>query len=88
MPNLNGTGPQGVGPKTGRGMGNCAPGAAQRPGLGRGLGRGFGWRRFPGRNYAQPNQQPEKEMLEDELKALRQEKKEIESRLKELQEKK
>jgi hypothetical protein len=25
MPNLDGTGPQGKGPQTGRGLGNCSP---------------------------------------------------------------
>ncbi|KPJ68933.1 MAG: hypothetical protein AMJ45_01455 [Syntrophobacter sp. DG_60] len=50
MPAGNGTGPFGLGPMTGRGMGYCAgyglPGyAAPRPrlGLGRGRGRGFRW---------------------------------------------
>ena len=35
MPKLDGTGPRGQGPRTGRGMGNCS-------GIGRGWGRGFG----------------------------------------------
>lgn len=41
MPGYDGTGPNGQGPMTGRGMGYCtgAPGA----GYGRGFGRGFGW---------------------------------------------
>ncbi len=48
MPNLDGTGPQGQGPRTGRGMGNCPandknlPTNNRRPlGQGGGLGRGF-----------------------------------------------
>jgi len=50
MPNRDGTGPEGKGPRTGRGMGNCPPIAGEllndsrpRRGLGpcgRGLGRG------------------------------------------------
>ncbi len=47
MPNRDGTGPEGKGPKTGRQMGNCN-GAEPQRGLGRGcrpcgrgLGRGF-----------------------------------------------
>lgn len=48
MPNKDGTGPQGLGPKTGRGMGNCAPttnipAENQNPNfvrMGNGLGRG------------------------------------------------
>lgn len=45
MPFGDGTGPRGVGPRTGRGMGVC-PGSGFGPGIGfcrgRGLGRGFG----------------------------------------------
>ncbi|MDD3013595.1 MAG: DUF5320 domain-containing protein [Candidatus Gastranaerophilales bacterium] len=40
MPNLNGTGPMGQGPMTGRGLGNC-----------QGADRGFGFRRFRGRGF-------------------------------------
>ena len=48
MPGLNGTGPNGQGPMTGRGMGNCNTTEnvnTARPfgaGLGRGFGRGMG----------------------------------------------
>jgi len=58
MPGGNGTGPEGLGPMTGRGAGFCAgyslPGYANSVGgrgmgmgrgRGRGLGRGFGWGR-------------------------------------------
>ena len=48
MPNRDGTGPEGKGPKTGRQMGDCEgakPVAGRRLGLGRGLGRGRGFRR-------------------------------------------
>lgn len=41
MPNLDGTGPQGKGPMTGRATGNC-PGAFPRMGMGQGFGRGLG----------------------------------------------
>ena len=44
MPNRDGTGPEGKGPRTGRQMGNCKdvkPIAGRRLGLGRWLGRGF-----------------------------------------------
>lgn len=55
MPGGNGTGPMGMGPMTGRGMGYCAgytrpgfvnPGFGHGTGWGRGRGRGFGmgWR--------------------------------------------
>ncbi|MCA2001600.1 MAG: DUF5320 domain-containing protein [Chloroflexi bacterium] len=38
MPQQDGTGPNGQGPRTGRGMGNCAGQGGSR--VGRGLGRG------------------------------------------------
>lgn len=51
MPGFDGTGPQGYGPMTGGGRGNCRPGGGVSPrefgrgfgrGQGRGGGRGFG----------------------------------------------
>ena len=88
MPRGDRTGPNGQGPMTGRRMGFCAgfnaPGF-MNPGFRRGFGRGFAWGAF------QPIIQPqviteaeEKEFLEDELKALKQEIEEIQKRLKEL----
>ena len=54
MPGRNGTGPDGEGARTGRGLGNCTPKAnddktldENRQGLGRGRGMGLG--RGPGR---------------------------------------
>ncbi|MBR9693193.1 DUF134 domain-containing protein [Candidatus Woesearchaeota archaeon] len=47
MPNRDGTGPEGKGPRTGRGLGKCAPSdeeTAPVPGRGMGLGRGRGRR--------------------------------------------
>ncbi len=44
MPNKDGTGPNGEGPKTGRGLGPCGNGIPRGGGRGRGLGRGL--RRF------------------------------------------
>lgn len=40
MPNKDGTGPQGAGPRTGRQMGNCE--GTTPLGYSRGFGRGFG----------------------------------------------
>lgn len=43
MPNRDGTGPQGKGPRTGRGLGDCKDGESPQPRgrcLGKGLGRG------------------------------------------------
>lgn len=39
MPRLNGMGPNGQGPLTGKGMGNCAGGQGGAAGFGAGLGR-------------------------------------------------
>lgn len=46
MPQQDGTGPNGQGARTGRGMGNCnrQSGRGQGRGLGRGQGRGMGRR--------------------------------------------
>ncbi|MBS3099889.1 DUF5320 domain-containing protein [Candidatus Pacearchaeota archaeon] len=42
MPNMDKTGPQGMGAMTGRGLGPC--GGGMRRGFSRGCGRGFGFR--------------------------------------------
>ncbi len=71
MPGLNGTGPQGKGSKTGRGMGNCNPKNSDNissdigSGRGRGCGRGRGFGRSD--NYSL---QEEKEMLEARLDVI------------------
>lgn len=86
MPNKDGTGPQGMGPMTGRGFGPCAGGMGFRRGFrraGRGFGRGFGFNRaFAGSVEFTKTEQ--KKILEEELKELEEEKKEIEKELKEL----
>ncbi|MCD6575698.1 MAG: DUF5320 domain-containing protein [Nanoarchaeota archaeon] len=50
MPFGDGTGPDGRGPMTGRGLGYCAgynsPGFTRGVPMGRGFGRGFRWRRI------------------------------------------
>jgi len=92
MPAFDGTGPWGLGPGTGWGMGPCGAGRAWRRGWGRGLGygRGFGLRRFWGYPYGAYRYQPqitkkeEKEMLEDEVTDLEEELKAIKARLAEL----
>lgn len=54
MPNRDGTGPEGKGPKTGRGLGQCAltssaqAGDGAPRGAGRGQGLGLGRGRRPG----------------------------------------
>jgi hypothetical protein len=73
MPGRNGTGPMGMGSRTGSEMGPC----------GRGMRRGFG-RRFW---YTQPSILPkkeEKQMLEEELKILKEDIETVQKRIKEL----
>jgi len=91
MPRFDGTGPLGMGPGTGWGMGPCGAGRAWRRGWVRGLGygRGFGWRRYGAYPYqTQITKKEKKEMLEEELKFLKEEMKEIENRLAELKKEK
>ena len=88
MPRLDKTGPQGAGPKTGRGMGYCYPNSG-RGYLRRGWGRGFGmgmcpmWG-FPESFYDRMSPKEEKESLNEESKYLKEEIKEIEKRLAEI----
>ncbi|RLG12240.1 hypothetical protein DRN73_03180 [Candidatus Pacearchaeota archaeon] len=96
MPRGDRTGPDGQGPRTGRGLGYCSgydsPGFTKGiPRGGAGVGRGFGrGRGFGFRNLA-PQTAPreltkaeEKKILEANLESLKQEIKEAEKRLKEL----
>lgn len=79
MPKYDGTGPMGMGPRTGRGFGPCGLGLGWRKkfGKGRGMGRYFGW------NQPQtPKDQLEaladyKKALEEELEDVNKEKKEL-----------
>jgi len=73
MPRYDGTGPLGLGPRTGRGAGPC--------------GRGFGFRRFWGLNRRRwtdkdeiSSLDDEEKALEEELKAVREEKKNLKGR--------
>lgn len=54
MPNQDGTGPQGDGPRTGRGLGNCG-GDSNNSGSGRGAGRGRGRNSGKGRGRGRRN---------------------------------
>ena len=100
MPRGDGTGPNGIGPRTGRGMGYCAgyntPGF-MNSGFGRGMGRGLGFRRVVAQPmqmqpiqpvYPQQQYQPTKEqeiqMLEQESKAIEQEQKELNTEMTEI----
>jgi len=78
MPRGDRSGPDGYGPRTGRGLGYCngydTPGFAR--GSGRGFGRGFGFRR---NTYSRKNQ---KQLLQEELADLEAEKQYIEEEIK------
>ncbi|MGM5483596.1 MAG: DUF5320 domain-containing protein [Nanobdellota archaeon] len=86
MPRGDGTGPGGMGSRTGRGMGYCngynTPGFAN-PGFRRGLGRGFGRNSYmnprgfvrPRFNQPVPTKEQEKEMLQEELKQVEEDEK-------------
>ena len=79
MPGLDGTGPLGSDPLTGRGLGPCGRGLAFR----RGFGRGFSWR------YVEPitlTKEEQEKVLEAELKQIEADKEEIEKKIKELKE--
>lgn len=72
MPKFDKTGPQGLGPKTGRGMGPCAGCAPCMWGIGRGFGKGRGLGRFFGGGYPQTKKE-QKTLLSDYKKALMEE---------------
>ncbi len=70
MPRLNGTGPTGQGPMTGRGLGPCGGGM----GLGRGCRGSYGY----GRRFISPKNElaaleEEERMLTEELSAIHEE---------------
>ena len=67
MPKYDGTGPAGRSPGTGWGRGPCGAGR----GCARGFGGGFGFRRFWTKSEEKQGLQEEKEMLENEMKAIK-----------------
>jgi hypothetical protein len=69
MPNLNGIGPDGQGPMTGRAMGNCDGATPRFP-----KRRGFGLRRFFGGRKQRLSLEDQERLLEEELEAVRREK--------------
>ena len=83
MPNLDGTGPMGQGPKTGRGMGDCEGTSNTQQGFGNGQGRRrggrFSCRRwFRGRGFFSRRNnlaslEEEKKNLSEELENLEEE---------------
>ena len=83
MPYGDQTGPNGMGPFTGRGMGirrGIHYGMGRGAGLGRGYGRGYGFHR----NYYYNDEErvPQKSILESELKIMKERVAELEQELK------
>lgn len=68
MPRMDGTGPNGAGPRTGRGLNNCQKANASTTFVGRGLGRGNG--RGLGKGYGYRQTISTKESLEQEKQIL------------------
>jgi len=90
MPRYNGTGPLGFGPGTGWGLGPCGAGMGWRRGFSRGLGGGFGWKRFGNypldSSYQTPiTRKKEAEILKEETEVLEEELNAIKTRLNELE---
>ncbi|MDI3544356.1 MAG: hypothetical protein PWQ28_637 [Candidatus Woesearchaeota archaeon] len=82
MPNMDGTGPMGEGPMTGRGLGRCSSrryAGNGRIGFGRGFGRGLGWG-FRGYRNAPLDIETEKKELEAEKKLIEERLAELEKR--------
>ncbi len=77
MPRFDKTGPRGMGPMTGRGLGYCRPrrfyGRGMRYGLRYGRGRGFGYGPVYGRDIGDYvlNPEEEKAILEEEKTYLK-----------------
>lgn len=82
MPRQDGTGPNGQGAMTGRGLGPC------KRGMDKEFCRRMGWRclgRFPYNEPVNLTKIEEKKILEAEIKEMDLEKQEIEKRLKEIE---
>ena len=82
MPGFNGIGPNGQGPRTGRGFGPCGQGLGR--GMGQRMGGGMGYRGY--RAPITSNQ--EKEILTEDMNFLQKEIEAIKERIEELGSKK
>lgn len=89
MPGGDKTGPEGLGPLTGRGLGPCGRGLGFR----RGFGRGYGyrkWRRpiytnYPLTEQVELSKDEQKRIIESEIKDFEQELKTLKDELKKLE---
>ncbi|WP_303862207.1 DUF5320 domain-containing protein [Alkalibaculum bacchi] len=72
MARRDGTGPMGIGPKTGRGLGSCIGGNALKYGTGLAMGLGFACRCGFGRGFAvdQTSSKTQKELLHKQKELL------------------
>ena len=80
MPGFDQTGPQGMGPLTGRGFGPCGFGRMGF-GRGRGLGKGRGLGRYFGWDNGPVSKQDQKKELEEYKKALQEEMEDVNKEL-------
>lgn len=88
MPLRDGTGPAGMGPLSGRGMGPCARGTSYGMGRGGRMGYGFGCRGARPCmqwSYVEPTVEDEKQMVKEDVNALKAELEAAEKRLSELE---
>jgi hypothetical protein len=83
MPRLDRTGPQGVGARTGRGMGSCGGGSGFQMGCDRGFRRGVGGGRVP----IQMTSSEETRLLTEDAKMMEEQIKLVKGRLAELKDK-
>lgn len=86
MPFGDGTGPWGMGPRTGWGLGPCGLGLRRRWGIGRGRGLGRRWFWQSSVPYQPTSKKEELDILKEEADALKEELKEIESAIQDLKE--
>jgi hypothetical protein len=83
MPGYDRTGPQGLGPGTGRGFGPCGLGLGWRRkfGIGRGLGRYFNWTWPRSKEEAKKALAEYRKALEEELEDVKKEEEEVEKQV-------
>jgi len=85
MPRMNGTGPVGMGPMTGRGLGPCGAGYGRGYGRGRGMGYGMMMGVCPWYGpMAKPTAAEEKQILTDQIAMLKENLENAEKRLSEI----
>lgn len=85
MPRFNRTGPAGMGPMTGRGLGPCGGGVRRGAGRGRGMGYGMMTETCPWYGpMVKPTAKEEKEILNEQVEILKENLESVQKRLSEL----